>query len=701
MIEVERKRSTDGRGALRRLASRLARIDPDLTDVALRRKSRLLAICLLGMTVLFALVDTTLLSLVPGYRPPWPGYIFLVGTYLLNRRGDYQLASALVAAMFPIVVFGQIILGTSANPVMSLGFLSLSPLLGAILLSSTGVALLASVNVAGVALVRVMLPERLSLGESIGPLAEMAISGVLAVAYMRHRDQIEADRQRQLKESEERLRMALEAAKMGSWEWSIKDDRTLVTPGLEKIFGLTEGAFGNGFAAYFSRVEPEDQAHVRLQVERVLAGPSSELALSHRIVLPGKAVRWVEVNGRLQRDEAGRAWRLTGTVVDVSERRSLEEQLRQAQKLEAVGRLAGGIAHDFNNLLTVIMGNVELLATEDPPPELAEIQHAALSAGNLTRQLLAFSRQAVLRPEVLNLNAVLVTTSTMLRRIIGEDIELAVIQEPDLFNSRVDAAQIQEILLNLATNARDAMPEGGKLVFRTANVLAGSTALPHDLAPQDHVLLLISDTGHGMDAPTLARVFEPFFTTKPVGKGTGLGMAMVFGIVAQSGGHIQVESREGQGTTFRLYFPKADLPTDGDRRSSQPIRGGSETILLVEDEDAVRRLCQRLLEREGYTVLVARSAAEGEALWRDSKQRVDLVLSDVVMPGGSGRALAALLHAERPELPVILMSGYAQGTESDAGADEADILQKPFEREVLLGRVRGALDARSRSKALV
>jgi signal transduction histidine kinase/DNA-binding response OmpR family regulator len=395
--------------------------------------------------------------------------------------------------------------------------------------------------------------------------------------------------------------------------------------------------------------------------------------------------------------------RLGAVVVmhDITERNRLEQQLRHSQKMEAVGRLAGGVAHDFNNLVTIINGYSEVLQYEMGPSGsaeelLGEIRKAGDRAAGLTRQLLAFSRQQVTAPRVLDLNAVVADVSKMLERIIGEDVTLTHEAAADLGPVRADPGQVEQVLLNLAVNARDAMPQGGRLVIRTANVepAAGDARLP-ELRRGRYVLLSVSDTGCGMDAATKARAFEPFFTTKETGKGTGLGLATVYGIVKQSGGHVEVFSEPGRGTTFTVYLPRVDPAPPA---SAEPTPGrspfGTETLLLAEDEEAVRTLAGCVLRMSGYTVLEAADGAEALRVAGRHAGPIHLLVTDVVMPGMGGRALADRLTAARPETRVLYLSGYTADEVVRHGVREAEVafLQKPFKVDALILKVREALD---------
>ena len=398
---------------------------------------------------------------------------------------------------------------------------------------------------------------------------------------------------------------------------------------------------------------------------------------------------------------------LTLGAVAAQNRRAeaLEVQSRQAQKMEAIGRLAGGIAHDFNNILTAILGTSQLLLEHLVPgsrghDDVEEIQRAGQRAAGLTRQLLLFSRQQVLEPRVLDLNAVVVQAQAMLRRLIREDVELRTALAPDLGTIWADAGQVEQVILNLTVNARDAMPAGGVVTIETANVeLNGAYAERHVPArPGPYVLLAVSDTGVGMDAATLARVFEPFFTTKGPGEGTGLGLATVYGIVKQSSGYIWAYSEPGRGATFKVYFPRAGAAPEPGVESGVPVGapGGSEVVLVVEDQDDVRRLTVRILEGRGYRVLSAASGEEALRLVRHNGSAIDLLLIDVVMPGTSGPEVVRLLEPARPAMKVLYMSGYPDASIVHQGLLKPGLafLQKPFSPEALAQKVRDVLDKR-------
>jgi two-component system, cell cycle sensor histidine kinase and response regulator CckA len=427
--------------------------------------------------------------------------------------------------------------------------------------------------------------------------------------------------------------------------------------------------------------------------------------------LDGVEVRWkrkdgspvtVRLSGRMLRDPAGKLVEYEMIVEDVSARRGLEEQLRQAQKMEAIGQLAGGVAHDFNNLLTAILGSADLVLLDTPPEDprrddLAAIREAGERAAGLTRQLLAFSRQQVLQPRVINLQGIVAGMENLLRRIIGEDVRLETVADagPALVNA--DPGQIEQVILNLVVNARDAMPDGGQLTISTAAVeLDAAFVQQHPTTvPGRYVRLSVRDTGEGMDEATRRRIFEPFFTTKGPGKGTGLGLAMVYGIVKQSGGYIWVRSAPGRGATFDIYLPPVHAPAADEPVGAQPAarHAGSETILLVEDEPAVRSLARRTLDRYGYRVLEAGDGREAIEIARQHPEPVDLVLLDVVMPELGGRRAAEQLLRMWPGTKLLYMSGYPGDEERERAFEPGGFLQKPFTPDALVRRVRELLDA--------
>lgn len=455
----------------------------------------------------------------------------------------------------------------------------------------------------------------------------------------------------------------------------------------------------------FEFVHPDDRGQVLPTFKKLLSSPYSSVSVQLRYQHKNGSWRWIEALGTNLLDNPS-----VGAVVinyrDVTERRQLMEQLFQAQKMEAIGRLAGGVAHDFNNLLTAILGYSDMVLEKLPRSgELrrytGEIKKAGDRAAALTRQLLAFSRLQVMSPQVLDLNAIIAEMSKMLRRVIGEDIHLATFAAPGLGLVKVDPSQIEQVIMNLAVNARDAMPGGGELSIRTSNVEVSDGYVEEGVRvePGSYVALEVIDTGCGMNAETRARIFEPFFTTKEKGKGTGLGLSTVYGIVKQSSGYIWVASEPERGTSFKIYLPRvahaaaAETIPEAEPHAHQ----GSETILLVEDETSIRDLLSQMLRAKGYEVLQASRGEDALSLGRSYSKPIHLMLTDIVMPQMNGRELARHLGALHPETKVLYMTGYAGAKIGSPDLLERDpaVIQKPFSAEALGQRVRAMLDPAS------
>jgi len=484
-------------------------------------------------------------------------------------------------------------------------------------------------------------------------------------------------------------------------------NRTIyISPQLEEVLGFSPQEWLADPDLWLKQLHLDDREWVVNETRRVEAG-NEPLDIEYRAITKDGRTIWLHnLNQKvLAADESGQLRYRHGVMFDVTGRKHLEEQYQQAQKMEAIGQLTAGIAHDFNNLLTAINGFAGLmqlqLLPEDPLAEMvAKILHSGERAAQLIRQLLAFSRKQIIAPQLLELNHIVTKMDKLLSRIIGEHIQMKTDLAPDLWLIKADPAQIEQIIVNLAVNARDAMPEGGQLVIETANVsLDESFVAAHlETQPGEYVLLTITDTGHGMNEEVKAHLFEPFFTTKEQGKGTGLGLATVYGIVKQNGGYIWVDSEEGQGATFKIYLPRIREvihPPDHPQVDAKML-GGSETILLVEDEVGVRELARRVLAERGYTVLAAPNGQTALDLATHHPDPIHLLLSDVVMPGISGRALAEQLHQTRPDLKVLFMSGYTDEAIAQHGilAPGVSLLQKPFSLTSLARKVREVLDSR-------
>jgi two-component system, cell cycle sensor histidine kinase and response regulator CckA len=504
-----------------------------------------------------------------------------------------------------------------------------------------------------------------------------------------------------LRSAEERMRFALQSADVGIWEVDYRTGALRVSDILAAQFGLEPGGFGGTFDAFLACIHPDDRAAVRDEVEKAKKS-GADFSLQHRVIRPDGKVRWLTGAGRIHVGDDGEPLRGVGIALDVTERHALEAQYQQAQKMEAVGRLAGGVAHDFNNLLTAILGYSELVLDGVNPSDplyadLVEIHKAGTSAAALTGQLLTFSRKQIIQPALLDLNVVVGAMQGMLARLIGEDVAIVVRLSPAPAAVMADRGQVEQIIMNLAVNARDAMPRGGTLTIETADVDLDDryTASHFNVAPGIYVVLAVSDTGTGMSEEVQAHLFEPFFTTKEVGKGTGLGLATVHGIVARSGGSVGIYSEVGKGTSVKVYLPRAGgaLPVTTAPVAAARPAAGAHTVLVVDDAPGVRRLARRLLQRQGYQVLLAADATEALRLCRGHAS-IDLLLTDVVMPGASGPDLTNDLVATRPGMKFIYMSGYTEEAIVHHGVLKPGIafLHKPFTSEALSRKVREVLE---------
>jgi two-component system, cell cycle sensor histidine kinase and response regulator CckA len=510
--------------------------------------------------------------------------------------------------------------------------------------------------------------------------------------------------QEALRGSQEQLQVALQATGLAPWDWDLTTDEVNFWPEWKRQIGYEPDEVPNRYEEWESRLHPDDKQRVLTTLRAYLAGREAEYALEFRLRHRNGTYRWIYTRGVALRDASGRQTRMIGCHLDITERKQLEERYRQSQKMEAIGQLAGGIAHDFNNLLIVINGCAELIAEELEPShrsrrDLDGIRAAARSAANLIRQLLAFSRRQILQPQILDLNAVLRRSQRLLGRVIGEHITLTMNLSA---RSRVsaDPGQVEQVMMNLALNARDAMPEGGRLTIETADVELDDAYVAQHLGATagKHVLVAVSDTGSGMDEATRAHLFEPFFTTKAPGKGTGLGLATVYGIVKQSRGSIWVNSELGKGSTFRICLPVAAAATEApvaapDTRAPR----GTETVLVVEDQADVRGLIEKTLSRFGYTVITATNGPEATARAQAYVGPIHVMLTDVILPGATGREIARQLAAARPQLRVLYMSGYTDDVIVQHGVLEPGLafLQKPFTADTLARRIREVLAADS------
>jgi PAS domain S-box-containing protein len=516
----------------------------------------------------------------------------------------------------------------------------------------------------------------------------------------------------QLRRKQDALELALEAAGLGTWEHDLSTGDDLMDVRARALFGMTADEPPTR-ARWLEAIHPDDR-------ERTLEGWQSAVrertgySAEYRVVWPDGSVHWVMAVGRCLTDPAtGSPLQFTGVVLDLTERRRAEEHLQESLRLEAVGRLAGGIAHDLNNMLAAILGFGDLLGRTFEPgdprgADVEQITRAATRSAGLTRQLLAFARREMIQPRALDINTVIRHAQALLPPTLGENIELELRLSPEPGVVYADARQIEQIVMNLVLNARDAMPQGGRVIIETGTAKLGpdAGAWPKDearAASGRFTMLSVTDTGHGMDAATLQRIWEPFFTTKPRGQGTGLGLSSVYGAAKQSGGFVWADSEPGRGTTVQVYWPeiRADAEPPAEPEILPPLAGGSETILIVEDEDLVRALAVRALRSYGYTCHQARDAEEALRMLNGPGAGVDLVITDVVMPGMSGGALGDLLAHQYPDIPVVYTSAFTDEDVIRRGmlGEGRTFLQKPFTPRELARVVREALDASAKARA--
>jgi PAS domain S-box-containing protein len=504
-----------------------------------------------------------------------------------------------------------------------------------------------------------------------------------------------------LQQSQQKLRIHFEHTPLAVVEWSPEFRVAAWNHSAEEMFGYSlQEALGKHGSFI---VPPQFRPQVDQAWDDLINRKGGGLSTNDNLTRDGRTIHCEWYNTPLV-DDSGRVLGVASLVQDITEHVALEERLRQAHKMEAVGRLAGGVAHDFNNLLTVILGYAQILADSLSPgsreaDSTAQIKSAADRASGITRQLLAFSRKQVLSPRVIDLNDIMLNLDSLLRRLIGEDIEVHSVPARDLGTVKADRGQIEQVIMNLALNARDAMPHGGKITLETSNALLDETyARKHQpIEPGRYVMLAVTDTGDGMTSEMQARIFEPFYTTKEVGKGTGLGLATVYGIVKQSGGYIWVYSEPNRGTSFKIYLPRVDQPAEtlDAEKTSDRVQRGTETVLLVEDEPQLRQLTSSVLAHCGYKMLVAGGPEEGLAIFKANLRDIRLLITDVVMPGMNGRQLAAEILKVSPKVQVLYISGYTSNAIVHYGVLDAGLwfLPKPFTLSALVAKVREVLDA--------
>jgi len=507
----------------------------------------------------------------------------------------------------------------------------------------------------------------------------------------------------ELAEITQRLRLATAAGHLGIWDWDITTDQLIWNERMFELYGVSRSTFRMSREAWEKCMHPDDLAMALEETRAALIG-EKEYDFEFRIVHPDGTVKHLKTNALVIRDDDGKAVRMIGMNQDITERKHLEEQLRQSQKMEAIGQLAGGIAHDFNNILTAIYGYCSVLQMKvgkDEPirPQIDHIYEAAERAANLTRSLLAFSRKQLMAPKPVNLNDIIMNIGKLLTRIIGEDIHFKTVLTGKPLRILADSGQIEQVLMNLAANARDAMPDGGLLTIETeVRELDANFAHAHGYgAPGKYAVISVSDTGQGMDTDTAKRIFEPFFTTKEVGKGTGLGLAIVYGVVKQHNGFINVYSEPGSGTTFRIYLPQvSEEISDAVVENVLDFPAmGSETILVAEDDSSILELAESVLGEFGYKVIPACDGLDAVDKFKANLEKVDIIIMDMVMPKMSGREAYEEIRKHRPEVKVLFISGYSPHLLHNRGFIDSseDVLIKPFHPLDLIRKVRAMLDS--------
>ncbi|MGD2090896.1 MAG: response regulator [Candidatus Aminicenantes bacterium] len=676
-----------------------------IEDAVLLRKMKLLASMLLafiGGSVLYTFLHLTLEEGTAGNFFWINGTnVFLAIGFWLNRRGHYRWAAFLTV----VFLSTSILASTMLNPgnIRYLFVMIMPVLLGSMLFPLRGILLLGASILAGMVVLPVLIPH-ITFAAVIVPMAFFSTLTGLLLMFIHYRDRLEALRQEELAKKEAQYRSLVENINEVIYTADRDGRFTYISPVVEQITKFKVKEFiGRHFSTF---IFPGDLPLVEANFRNVLNGTSE--IYEFRVVDKNNQILYIRTYAQLLM-ENHQPVGIIGVFTDITEHQQLQDQLHQAQKMESVGRLAGGVAHDFNNLLTVIIGYCQMLSddTKDNPAAtsmVTGIHRAAERATSLTQQLLAFSRKQIIQPKRLNINELIVNLEKMLRRLIGEHIVLTTRREAEPGIIKVDPAQLEQVLMNLAVNARDAMPRGGKLTIETSNIYLDDAycRLHGEVVPGDYVMLSISDTGCGMDEKTEENIFEPFFTTKEPGKGTGLGLSTVYGIVKQSGGHIGFYSQLNKGTTFNIYFPlavdaeAAEYKANEQKTMEPESVEGSESLLVVEDQDNLREMMVESLKLYGYSVNAAQNGAEALEICQQKQQSFDLLITDVVMPEMNGKELAEKIARQSPGIKTLYISGYAEDTIGDHNIllEGLFFLPKPFSPTALAQKVRYILDNR-------